>query len=98
MVIDKRHSKTIDLHLAHVADFIDVKDVSKTSIEFSHLIVVKDVAKRKHEPFVRDFLKFGLNSTANTLGWGVLALKSWEFGLEDFELTHETIKFSIGDA
>jgi hypothetical protein len=58
MVIDKRHAKTIDLHLTHVADFIDVEHFPKASIEFSHLIVIEDIAKRKHEPFVGDFLKF----------------------------------------
>ena len=32
----------------------------EASVEFSHFIVIEDVAKRKHEPFVGDFLKFGL--------------------------------------
>ena len=45
-----------------------------------------------------DFLKFGLDFSSNALGRGVLALKGWEFVLKDFELAHETIEFSIGDA
>ena len=58
MVIDKGHSKTVDLHLAHVTDLIDMERFPEASIEFSHFIVIEDVAKRKHEPFVGDFLKF----------------------------------------
>ena len=95
ILVDERHPKPVDFDFAHVSDFVDVKDVSDLPVKVPHLVFVIDVTQGKHEPFVGDFLKFGLNVATDSLGRGVLALEARELFFQEFELAHEPIEIRV---
>ena len=97
MIIDERHAQSIDLDLTDIVDDILMQSLSNLAVKVSYIILVIDVSKRKHEPFVGDFAKLIQYHTTHALGWGVLETKVWIGLFKQLKLVHRAVEFRIGN-